>query len=144
MDVNRPLASSTLMRQECEVGEVVELNAFGSVEEARKEREYRIQEYYLPYHIALGEAADMAGIELVISVHSFTKVYQGQQRSVEVGVLSSTHDALAEELTLGLVKSGYAKTELNKPWSGKDGFMYSADSLAFAGPGECARLSCVE
>ena len=136
VDVNRPLASSTLMRKECEVGELVDLNTFASAEEAEVERNDRVMKHYLPYHMALGEAADTAQAELVISVHSYTKCYQGTERSVEVGVLSSTQDELAVKLTEGLIRNGYERTAWNQPWSGKDGFMYSADSVAFSGPGE--------
>lgn len=133
--MNRPLASPTLMRKECEIGEFVGMNT----DLAENEINARIAEYYVPYHLGLGQAAETFESNLIISIHSFTKVYQNQERSVEIGILSSTKDQLAETLLQGLIGNGYPKSEINAPWSGKDGFMYAADSLAFSGQSKFAR-----
>ena len=70
-DVNRPLASVTLMRELCD-GRSVALNA----EMGSAERQRRIHESWVPSHVALGEVTNGLGPGgvLVVSLHSFNPV----------------------------------------------------------------------
>ncbi len=68
--------------------------------------------------------------QLIISLHSYTSNYEGQKRAVEIGVLhSSASDPLAEAVQRHFHSAGY-DARLNEPWSGRDGFMFAADSIA--------------
>ena len=73
-----------------------------------------------------------------MSVHSFNKEYEGTHRPYHIGVLCTgggVHSARAMEVTEALDAAGF-DVRVNEPWSGYDGFMYSADSLKIsAGPG---------
>ena len=63
------------------------------------------------------------------SIHSFTPVYRGCVRDVEVGVLFDAHDAHAEELAAALSEQGFT-TALNEPYSGKDGLIWDSRELS--------------
>mmetsp|Transcript_5406 Transcript_5406/g.6533 ORF Transcript_5406/g.6533 Transcript_5406/m.6533 type:complete len:282 (+) Transcript_5406:56-901(+) len=136
VDVNRPLGSPTLMRNLCD-GQVVGLNKELSSAEKLK----RISSFYVPYHLELGEVAEEHESELIVSVHSYTKNYEGSERKVQVGILYSTESSLAEKMVTTLSKGSFPETEINQPWSGKDGFMFSCDSVAHSSPTPGARKS---
>jgi predicted N-formylglutamate amidohydrolase len=66
---------------------------------------------------------------VLVSVHTFTPVYEGERRPMEVGVLFDTQDALAERAERALRAAGFA-TAMNEPYSGKAGLIYAAERHA--------------
>lgn len=124
IDPNRPLESDTLFRQVAE-GRPVELNQ--DLRPADIER--RISGYWRPYHQALSRAVEQTSGQVVLSMHTFTPDYEGQIRTVEVGVLFNEEEALGRSLHAALRKAGFV-TELNEPWSGKEGLMYAIEHHA--------------
>lgn len=120
-DPNRPEDSATLFREIAD-GAPVELNANLS----QDEREHRLKNYYRPYHAALSSTVESSFAPVVFSVHSFTPVFEGgEMRPMEVGVVFDREDELAFRLH-DLLERAEIDTSLNQPYSGKDGFMYSA------------------
>jgi predicted N-formylglutamate amidohydrolase len=92
------------------------------------ERRRRLQRYYAPYHSALDVAASVvAGRDrpFLLSIHSFTPNYLGQDREMELGILFDDHEPLAESLRQGLGEQGF-RVAMNAPYSGRNGRMYSA------------------
>ncbi len=132
VDLNRPVASPTLCRPLCD-GEKVDLNE-GLESEQRVER---ISKFYLPYHEQVETSALSSGARTAISVHTYTASYEGTPRDFEIGVLYSTNnEELAERVARALVERGFT-ARVNEPWSGKHGFMFSADCFAYNGaPGD--------
>ena len=65
----------------------------------------------------------------LLSIHTFTPIYEGQVRQVELGVLFDTDDGPAEAL-LSALRAVYPAVAANEPWSGKDGLIYSAERHA--------------
>jgi hypothetical protein len=57
----------------------------------------RLTRFYLPYHLELGRIANAVDPRLIISIHSFTNNYEGEERDFEMGVLSTTEDSLANK-----------------------------------------------
>jgi len=127
VDPNRPLASQTLFRSHAD-DVAIDLNAEMPVED----RDARISRFYIPYHLELGRAAREVDPSLVLSIHSFNPIYEGEVRDFEVGVLSTSEDNLASELC-GYFNAAGMVTRVNQPWSGKEGFMYAADSVRVSG-----------
>ena len=123
VDPNRPEDSDTLFRQHAE-GLPVLLNQDVSAQD----RNHRLTKCYRPYHEAVDETLS-AGPELAFSVHSFTPLYEGEPRTLEVGVLFDESEDEAVELTRVLRDAGF-RTELNEPYSGKLGLMYCIDRHA--------------
>jgi len=121
-----------------------------------EESQRRLTLLYDPFHAAADAMLREYPSDLVFSVHSFTDLYEGQKRQVEIGILYNDDDAVAvpvrstrtpgaqcgappclrgpqrlcagarAQMTAALKELGY-DARLNEPWSGKEGFMYSAD-----------------
>ena len=93
------------------------------------ERERRRARYFDPYHAAIDRALAAraaSGTEVrLCSIHSFTPVYDGCARPMEVGVLFDDHEAHAERLVGALAGEGFAVAR-NEPYSGFAGLIYSA------------------
>ncbi|MBK6807806.1 MAG: N-formylglutamate amidohydrolase [Sandaracinaceae bacterium] len=123
-DPNRPEDSDTLFRTVAE-GQPVELNA--ALSDA--DRRLRLTDYYRPYHAALDATLGASLAPMLFAVHSFTPMYEGQPRAMELGVLFNREPALGYALTEHLSRAGYV-THANEPWSGQEGFMYSPDAHA--------------
>ena len=87
------------------------------------EKEKRTSEIYWPYHNAIKDQIvrlKKHGIDpIVISIHSFTPVMNGEERKWEIGVLWDKDPVTAEFFLSRLVEAGYFVGD-NKPYSGKD------------------------
>jgi len=127
VDCNRHPAALTLCRQS---GDGVEVEFNRGVEVGGEEHMRRIKNWYLDYHLALG-SADAMSFEGIFSIHTFNPTYEGVKREFEIGVLTTSQDELVTEIAEGLIDHGFS-ARINRPWSGKDGFMYAADSLRIA------------
>jgi predicted N-formylglutamate amidohydrolase len=81
----------------------------------------RLREFHAPYHAAI--AAEIAHLEqagevpVLISIHSFTPVWKGRQRTWQVAVLSDSDRRLADPLLKGLRAAGFATGD-NQPYAG--------------------------
>jgi predicted N-formylglutamate amidohydrolase len=93
------------------------------------ERRRRETRYFEPYHAAIDaalRARRSLGSEVrLCAVHSFTPVYLGKARPMEVGVLFDEFHEHAWRLEGALAAEGFAAA-LNAPYSGLDGLIYSA------------------
>jgi predicted N-formylglutamate amidohydrolase len=93
------------------------------------ERARRCARYFDAYHAAVDRALARrvaAGREVLLcSIHSFTPVWDGRARAMEVGVLYDDHHAVAARLADALEREGFA-TAHNEPYSGLAGLIYSA------------------
>jgi len=113
IDTNRTMVADTLFRKTGD-GNVLDLNKDLTYEEEQK----RIKKYFLCYYEALREISTKINPNYVLSIHSFTPMYEGQTRSLEIGVLyghESTEFAI--DLNEGMNKKGYT-SEANKPYDG--------------------------
>jgi predicted N-formylglutamate amidohydrolase len=94
------------------------------------ERERREARYFAPYHAAIDHALELrraVGTEpRLVSIHSFTPVYLGMARPMEIGVLFDAWDEHAWRLEGALAADGFAAVQ-NAPYSGFDGLIYSAN-----------------
>ena len=124
VDPNRPEGAETLFRDVAD-GEPVRFNLDLDAEE----RERRLAGYYRPYHAAADEVVEASSAPIVFSVHTFTPVYEGTKRWMEIGVLYDTHEAISLELGRALHDAGF-HVAYNEPWSGKEGLIYSVDRHA--------------
>jgi len=93
------------------------------------ERRRRAARYFDPYHEAIDHALRArlrvdAEVRLC-AIHSFTPVYLGQSRPMEVGVLFDAWDEHAWRLEGALAAEGFAAVQ-NAPYSGFDGLIYAA------------------
>lgn len=93
------------------------------------ERRRRQERYFDPYHDAIDRVVrERKGVGTPVSlcsIHSFTPVYLGRARPMEVGVLFDEHDEHAWRIEGALAEEGL-ETMLNAPYSGREGLIYSA------------------
>jgi predicted N-formylglutamate amidohydrolase len=93
------------------------------------ERARRRERYFDPYHAAIDRALAQraaAGVPgRLCSIHSFTPVWDGRARAMEVGVLFDDHADLARAVADALAREGFAVAE-NEPYSGLAGLIYAA------------------
>jgi predicted N-formylglutamate amidohydrolase len=93
------------------------------------ERARRRARYFDPYHAAIDRAlaqrvaAGRPG--RLCSIHSFTPVWDGAARAMEIGVLFDAHEVLARRVADALAREGFAVAE-NEPYSGMAGLIYAA------------------
>lgn len=128
-DPNRPPEHPDLCRRRVE-GVELELNR--DLSEA--EMVARVVRLHAPFHgavDALLAARRRAGVPtFLFSIHTFTSLYLGQRRAVELGVLfdassgeGPTQDA--GRMLSSLRRHGRWNVQANQPWSGMDGLVYS-------------------
>ena len=87
------------------------------------EKEIRESEIYWPYHNAIDTQISRLKRQkvspIIISIHSFTPVFNGNKREWEVGVLWDKDPTTARIFINKLTEAGFLVGD-NKPYSGKD------------------------
>ncbi len=126
VDPNRPPGHPDLIREWAD-GLRVELNSGLS----ERDRAQRMAKLYGPYHGTVDRVVAESRAQLVLSMHSFTPVYEGEVRSLEVGVLFDRDPTLAAAFADRLGAAGLT-VGLNEPYSGKEGLIYAVDAHATA------------
>jgi len=87
----------------------------------------RINMLYQPYHEKLHQLTGDLKPQILLSIHSFTPVYESTPRNIEIGVLYNQDKTLAQQVLDQLSQHSYV-CRLNEPWSGKEGFMFSVEN----------------
>lgn len=124
VDPNRPEDSPTLFRTEAD-GEPVHLNA--AIDAGERER--RLGGFYRPFHAAVDRELARTTSPIVLAIHTYTPLYEGQPRHLELGVLFDREDALGEAW-VGFLRSFGYDCRANEPWSGKAGLIHVAQTHA--------------
>ena len=122
-DPNRPESDAELFRTTAE-GRTIQLNT--NLDAGERERRL---DAWRAYHLAADREVARSTAPVVLAVHTFTPVYDGSPRAVEVGVLFDDETALAERLRDAVHAAGF-RVAMNEPYSGKLGLMYSVDRHA--------------
>jgi predicted N-formylglutamate amidohydrolase len=89
------------------------------------ERVRRIRDFYEPYHKAIDTVLERRVKPLLLSIHSFTPSINGRERRFDIGVLSDTCAAEAEDVAAVLASQGL-RVRHNEPYSALDGLIFSA------------------
>ncbi len=120
-DCNRPPESPEAMPEFSEV-----TNIPGNMNLSASDRLARIQEIYRPFHGAVSAVLDgrAAGGQksVVVSIHSFTPVYKGKTRKVELGILHDRDASFSSQLVKRFPK---VDARLNEPYGPKDGVLHT-------------------
>lgn len=125
VDANRDPGADTLFRTLAD-GHPVRLNQALT----HDERHRRITSFHEPYHAVADGMLARYPHALVLSMHSFTAIYEGgPARPMEIGVLFDREEALAHAVAASMARDGWV-VALNEPYSGRDGLIYSADRHA--------------
>jgi predicted N-formylglutamate amidohydrolase len=101
----------------------------GNADISPEERQARAEALYFPFRDAL--AAFVAGRRkagrpcVLVTVHSFTPVYHGVARPVEVGILHDTDKRLADRMLAHGVADGRYDIRRNEPYGPTDGVTHT-------------------
>ena len=119
-DCNRPPESPDAMP---EVSEIFDIPGNRNI--SAEDRQARIASIYRPFHRAIEDVLDQRAAArqetILVSLHSFTRLYKGKERKVELGIL---HDR-DMRLSSFLIKSfPNVDARLNEPYGPKDGVLH--------------------
>ena len=119
-DCNRPPESSTAIPLMSE-NQPIPGNANLS-EEARLQR---VTDYYRPFEAAVAKQVSSMDTPLIITVHSFTPVFLGQQRQVEMGVLHDEDSRFADAFLHQVSTEARFNILRNQPYAATDGVTHT-------------------
>jgi predicted N-formylglutamate amidohydrolase len=89
----------------------------------------RVDEVYRPFQAGLAslihKRLEVNQPPILVTVHSYTPVYFGEHREVEVGILHDSDTRFANRMLLSAEAAGTYKTLRNRPYGPADGVMHT-------------------
>ena len=123
-DCNRPPSAPDAMPAKSEL-----ISVPGNKDLTNEEREHRIEAVYEPFKKTLAATlASRPEPPVLITVHSFTPVYFGKFRQVEVGVIHHKDDSLAKAIVRTGAAVSHLKFAVNEPYSQADGVAHTLEA----------------
>ena len=126
-DCNRPPESDQAMRAESEVFHIA-----GNTGLTQAQRDERTDYIYRPFRQALAEAVKTRAQTVLVTIHSFTPVYNGAPRAVEVGILHDSDRKLADAMLKAAAKNPKYNVQRNLPYGPEDGVTHTLQEHAVA------------
>lgn len=123
-DCNRPPEAPGAMPETSEIFRVP-----GNENLPQAERDARTNALYIPFHKAVSDVLDARkarGLSTsIMTMHSFTPVYFGKPREVEIGILHDDDTRLADAMLDAAGALGSYKVRRNEPYGPADGVTHS-------------------
>ncbi len=123
-DLNRPPHAPGAMAARSEVFDVP-----GNAALTAAERRDRTERIYLPFHAALhaeiARRLAMGRPPVLVTVHSFTPVYFGKPRAVELGIIHDADPAFARAVHAEAEARTGLTCRLNEPYDASDGVTHT-------------------
>ncbi|GLT09212.1 N-formylglutamate amidohydrolase [Sulfitobacter porphyrae] len=119
-DLNRPPEAPGAMPAQSELIVVP-----GNRDLSDAARAERVARYYRPFHDCISRKMARIAEPILITIHSFTPVFHGQRRSVEIGVLHDEDSRLADALLECAGAHTGARVARNAPYGPQDGVTHT-------------------
>jgi predicted N-formylglutamate amidohydrolase len=119
-DCNRPPDASDAMPERSEIFDIP-----GNVNLSDAERERRVSSIYAPFKLSLQNAIARVSAPIVVTIHSFTPIYKGSQRSVEIGVLHDSDTRLADAMLELATQHTPSNVQRNQPYGPQNGVTHT-------------------
>ena len=123
-DCNRPPEAPGAMPAISEIYEIP-----GNRELTRAERDERTQALYIPFHAQVEEIVATRKAEgrqtVIVTMHSFTPVYMGVRRDVELGILHDDDSRLADAMLAAAEGTTLYRIARNEPYGPADGVTHT-------------------
>lgn len=120
-DCNRPPEAPDAVPERSEIHEIP-----GNQNLSDDELAHRTHAIHDPFREALqGVVTRFANPPVMITVHSFTPIYRGQPRDVEIGLLHDTDDRLARAMMSNAADHTNRIVRLNDPYGPQDGVTHT-------------------
>lgn len=124
-DCNRPPDAPDAMPARSEVFDIPGNHALSAAD-----REARVAQYYAPFHQLLQKTLEARPNAAVVTIHSFTPVYNGMPRDFDIGVLHDK-DARFADAMLGLTdQQDRYDVRRNAPYGPQDGVTHTLKTHA--------------
>lgn len=116
-DCNRPPHAANAMPARSEIYDVP-----GNRDLSDEEKSARVARYYTPFCETLASVTARHADPVIVTIHSFTPVYDGKARDVEIGILHDVDTRFADALLD--VAQGY-DVRRNSPYGPDDGVTHT-------------------
>lgn len=130
-DCNRPPDAESAMPSRSEIFEIP-----GNVGLTEAERDLRTEAIYRPFRDAIARHLDRKIAEgtrpAVITIHSFTPIFHGRKRSVELGLLHDVDSSLADAMLTASADWMDIHVRRNEPYGPSDGVTHTLQVDAIA------------
>ena len=126
-DCNRPPTSPDAMRAKSE-NTIISGNQ--NLPEAA--RQWRTDNIYTSFHNAVAEQLDRHKAPTLITIHSFTPVYDGNPRAVDVGILHDDDTRLADAILAHAEFDDGIVVARNEPYGPRDGVTHTLQKHGLA------------
>lgn len=119
-DLNRPPAAAAAMPARSEIIDVP-----GNSDLPQAERARRVAQIYKPFHRRVAQALARQNTPVIVTVHSFTPVFHGARRAVEIGLLHDEDSRLVDAMLPLVSDHSDHVVERNAPYGPADGVMHT-------------------
>ncbi|WP_300059944.1 N-formylglutamate amidohydrolase [uncultured Roseobacter sp.] len=119
-DCNRPPEAPSAILEWSEGREIP-----GNIGLEHRIRADRVARYYLPFEARVRAVLDTAPAQVLVTVHSFTPVFMGQRRDVEIGILHDVDTRLADAMLARSLQHTALHVQRNAPYGPQDGVMHT-------------------
>lgn len=119
-DCNRPPTSPAAIPVVSEATRVP-----GNENLSEEQRQARISEIYEPFHRALAAELERRDNPVIVAIHSFTPVFKGVARHLDLGILHDTERRLADRLMAVAEKDPSIVTRRNEPYGPEHGVCHT-------------------
>ena len=124
-DCNRAPDAASAVPERSEAFEII-----GNKGLSNADRELRIKGVFEPFSSAVSDEISRRRdtLQLMITVHSFTPIFNGRPRAVEIGILHGEDPRLAEALMETRPRDKRYDIRLNEPYAASDGVTHTLDT----------------
>jgi predicted N-formylglutamate amidohydrolase len=119
-DCNRPPSAPSAMPERSEIIDVP-----GNRGLSIADKEMRVQKYYKPFQKSLAVSIAKTDDPIIVTIHSFTPIYNGQHRDVEIGILHDSDSRLADALLLTAASHSTSFVRRNEPYGPEHGVTHT-------------------
>lgn len=128
-DCNRPKDAKSAVPDKSEIYDIP-----GNVGLSEADRHTRAKRFYEPYREALmsvlDETTDNNKAPALITIHSFTPIFNGHQRLLDLGILHNVDTRLADQLLNLIEQDGKLTARRNDPYGPAHGVTYTLSEHA--------------
>lgn len=119
-DCNRPPSAPDAMPARSEA-----IDISGNANLTPDQRQARTLSYYEPFRASLAAVIAATTDPVIVTIHSFTPVFHGRRRTVEIGVLHDSDQRLAGAMMKAAPSHTALNVEVNEPYGPRDGVTHT-------------------